>query len=364
MEVSCGHCHHIYKTKADLIAGTSQWRHSDDGSLFFLCQCAHTVQLKAGTFDWYTPEMFMSPPTQKAFQQIRGILKLPSIPATVIELQVLLEDAESPVSALASALKRAPFIAADFLQMASLRAIGTGQRIESLEHAIVFVGRKALADMASSATLGSFSFATKLYTPEEYWYDGFLCGLITEHVVKKFKITTDPGEAYLAACLCNLGKLVGAMCFPNEIDRIYASVTAPKTARPWIVAEREMKVISHEHLGEMAAVLWGLPSYVVHTTLEHHAPKRHANKNVTDLQLGEAVSFANQLTHWTKLEPFLMDEKLVDGLKQRFGFDDQALESFVEELKPIKVELDRQLKQTIYTYLKFKTDKVKVSKAG
>ena len=58
--------------------------------------------------------------------------------------------------------------------------------------------------MASSATLGSFKFATKVYTAEDFWYDGFLCGLITERITQKFKIPSQPGEAYLAACLCNL----------------------------------------------------------------------------------------------------------------------------------------------------------------
>ena len=330
----CAHCSRQYMQESDFLVDTNRWRVCDDGHLWFNCGCGSTLVIPKGKFDWYSPDMTMGADAKALFNRLPQMGDMPHIPTTVMELQQLLSDPNVSAGKLASTAKKDPLLAGNLLTIANNLKSSTGNRIESLEHAISYVGMNTLKDLAVTAALRSFKFETSSFNSEKFWDHAFLTGRIAEHLAKEFcKGYIIPDEAYLAGTLCNIGKVVMAISFPEMADSIAKDLANPKNTGPWRDIEKKNKAYDHRTLGEIGCTLWGLPPYVVEVNQSHHSPPESSKDGPV---MDDIVGLANQLAHWINLEPHRMDDDLTEAYCRKFGIPKPKLEEIADQLMSLR----------------------------
>ena len=328
----CQSCGREFNGEKDVLDHGNRWRICDRGSLWFNCECDSTLLIPKGKFDWFAPERLLRPDARSVFNTLPVLKKLPNIPAVVMELQQLLQDENATSQKMANVAKREPLIAANILKMANnFKVSGRTKNIESLEHAIAYVGLKAMNDIVITASIQSFPNTCSVFKTEQFWTEALLTGRIAEHLAREFCPNILPDEAYLAGCLCEIGKIVMSICFPDVADVITREENDPTILRPWINGEAKHGAASHRILGEIGASFWGMPEFVVTSANTHH--KMPSPGGLSHIVISEIAAFASQLTHWLSLEPTKLDRQLLLTLAKKFGFStERELETYVDKI--------------------------------
>ncbi len=333
----CDTCHRVYSKEADFLHKTSQWRVCTEGNLWFNCSCNSTLMLQKGKFSWYNPGQFLSPSTKSVFNNLATVKDFPHIPSVIIQLQGKIMDEGVDAKALANLVRVDPFLAAKILDIASnlknLRALDR-VKLRSLEHSIAYVGRKTLSELLVVASISSFKLKTKLFTMEIAWQPAVYTAVLAEALAARFNKTLRADEVYLAGCLCNIGKVVSAISFPEQTDAIYKR-TLNKVS--WRECEAEYEDIDHCILGEIGASIWGLPQYVGESARLHHEIPKNKQIGKDQATITEIVAFANLLTPWfCKTIPYSNDAEIALMAKY-FGLDERELDNVVHDLQEIKI---------------------------
>jgi len=328
----CNTCGRKYMHENDFLKETTRWRMCERGNLWFNCGCNSTNMIIKGKFPWYSPDMNMSEDAKSVFNTLPALQELPHLPTSVMELQQLIRDDKTSSSQLARVSKKDPLIASNILKIANnLKAGGNNVVIESLEHAISYIGLNSLSDIVLTASIKAFPFETKIFKSDAFWDESFLTGKIAENLSRKFTPGLIADEVYLAGALANVGKVVLAICFPLQADKIAQDCQNPKKLTSWRQGEENHNTYDHSILGEIAASFWGLPEYIMQTAAHHHKiPEEKSfseEKEITDV-----VRLANQLTHWVSLEPNKIEQNVLDGAAKAFGLSNTDLDKLAEEL--------------------------------
>ena len=97
-------------------------------------------------------------------------------------------------------------------------------------------------------------------------------------------------NAYTAALLHDIGKLLLAVCIPEKF--VKTQLASKATGRPLHEIEAEMLGITHAEAGAYLLSLWGLPYPIVEAVAYHHNPAAALEKT---FDVPTAVAVANAL---------------------------------------------------------------------
>ena len=153
---------------------------------------------------------------------------------------------------------------------------------------------------------------------------------------KKSKVA--PDSAYLGASLANLGKIVGAIVCPDQIDRILNDCNNGKVKSSWKQSEARHGFYSHEILGEIGAAMWGAPPEIIEAISCHHEERGFD-------PLSDIVRVSNQLVHWVLLRPHRMNIELLYSSLNRLGIDEKEASAISEKLTQTYTKLISNLKE-------------------
>ena len=326
----CKSCGREFRSETDFLKGTSRWRICDRGHLWFNCSCNSTQTIVKGKFDWYSPDLLMSQNAKSVFNKLPEMKKLPHLPSLVMELLQLMQDESVSAAQLAKAFRRDPILAAKVLKIANrMRPVQDGQSVESLVHAISYIGIKMVQEFVLTASMSTFTVETAVFKADAFWDESYLIGRIAERLALRFAPHIIPDEAYIAGSLCEIGKLVSALCFPKMADTLTAEEMDPWAPHGWTEGEKLHGLPSHSILGEIGASFWGLPDFVIRAVAEHHEPPILEDP---DIQLADIVGLANQLGYWIALEPTRIDQKHLELLMAKFKLTQAKIDELVNQI--------------------------------
>lgn len=329
---SCKNCGRNFMNPQDFLKDTSRWRICDEGHLWFNCNCKSTCMILKGRYPWYNPTARLSPEAQSVFNRLPQMKELPHISTFVMEVQVLLENENTSSQQLAKVAKRDPLLAAQILNVANQQAHGT--HIESLAHAISYVGLEPFKDFILLAAVSSLKLETTRFQAEKFWEHSFLVGRCAEFLNQRFKLPFTTDHVYIAGSACNIGKIVMALCMPELADRYQKDMDNLKILGSWSQAEHRHGAYQHTVLGEIGAMFWGLPESIGDAIALHHRPP--TNNRGTQAGLHELIGLANQISHWVALQPHQMDQKLFAAYCGRFGLTTTQAEKMIEEMLSLR----------------------------
>ena len=326
----CHNCGNTYANESDYLKGGSHWLLCSEGHLWFDCACGSTLMLRKGKFPWFSPTHFMSQEAKSVFNHL-GAQNIPHLSHKMMSILRLLND-KSEMSILVKAFKKEPLLASEVMSIASyMKRMREGDNtpISTISHALIYIGTKAVSHFIMMASLRLIPLPPQTIEEASFWKKSYLTGMIGEKLLPFLNIQTiSPDEAYLSCSLLNIGKLIASFCFPDITREIVVQLKKENSVERWSQIEQNWDIPNHIVLGEIGAVLWGLPSFVLEGIRFHHTPRLAESPT----QLDNVAALANQICHWILLETHHMDSVLFKKLLNLFKITEAQLFPFIHEL--------------------------------
>ncbi len=244
--------------------------------------------------------------------RVEGLRQIPTIPAV---LQPLLRYLELPpeqldVRKITEMIAQDKSLAVQCLQMANSPLFGKWQKVESLKNAIVGLGIQRVSDIAMSC--GVLNLLPKdigVINPVAFWEHSLGCALVCRHFAREISYP-DPGKAYLAGLLHDIGIVVNLWVLPAEFSAAFE--LACTEGIPLDEAEQRTLGFTHCESGRLLAEHWGLAPDLRETVSLHHSTYESAEY----AGLIALVELSDLLCRMSGLNHGYIEKREVNLLKQ------------------------------------------------
>jgi two-component system, OmpR family, copper resistance phosphate regulon response regulator CusR len=173
---------------------------------------------------------------------------------------------------------------------------GRWQKVESLRGAIVGLGFQRVSDIAMSCSVLNMMPRDSGIDPVAFWEHSLGCALVCRHIARKISYA-DPGKAYLAGLLHDIGIIVNLWVLPK--DFIEAFKVASSEGIPLHEAEQRVLGFTHCESGQLLAERWELAPDLAEVVSLHHKPSESLNHSglVALVELGDTLCRMSGLNH-------------------------------------------------------------------
>jgi HD-like signal output (HDOD) protein len=243
----------------------------------------------------------MTTQTQKAslLSRIDGLHQIPTIPAVLAPLLRYLQQPteQLDVQKITDMIGQDKSLAAQCLQMANSPLFGRWQKIDSLKGAIVGLGMQRISDIVMSCSV--LNMAPKEsggIDPVAFWEHSLGCALVCRHFARKISYP-DPGKAYLAGLLHDIGIIVNLWMLPAEFHDAFEA--ARDQGIPLDEAEFSKLGFTHCDSGRLLARKWDLAPDLHDVVSLHHSSyesSEHAGL-IALVQLSDLLCRMSGLNH-------------------------------------------------------------------
>jgi putative nucleotidyltransferase with HDIG domain len=235
---------------------------------------------------------------------------------------------------LAAEIGKDQVISAKTLRLCNSVMFAGRNKIESLEHALIFLGLKLLVKLVISSSVDDFFSQTG---------QGYsLCkGGLFHHAVgtaiiaeKLAKVTgkVNPGLAYTAGLLHDIGKVVLDQYIASAYPLFYRNLFDEENS--FLESEKHILGIDHTLVGSELARKWSFPESLIDAIRHHHAPEQASQHH----ELIHIVYLADLIMSrfHSGLELERLDTETLSARLAAVGF---TLEQFphIVDLIPVKV---------------------------
>jgi HD-like signal output (HDOD) protein len=243
----------------------------------------------------------MTAKTAKAvlFSRIEGLHHIPTIPAVLAPLLRYLEQPieDLDVQKVIDLIAQDKSLAAQCLQMANSPLFGRYQKVDSLKAAIVSLGFQRVSDIAMSC--GILNMTPKDGSgidPVVFWEHSLGCALVCRHFARTISYR-DPGKAYLAGLLHDIGIIVNLWMLPKEFCAAFEK--ARTEGIPLHEAEHSVLGFTHCDSGRLLANRWELGPDLCEVVSLHHTPQEsHEHAGLVALvELSDLLCRMSGLNH-------------------------------------------------------------------
>ncbi|MBZ5679065.1 MAG: HDOD domain-containing protein [Acidobacteriia bacterium] len=209
---------------------------------------------------------------QTLIRKLEELHQIPTIPAV---LAPLLRYLQQPVEQLnvhkvTDMIAQDKSLAVQCLQMANSPLFGRWQKVESLRGAVVSLGFQRVSDIAMSCGVLNMMPREGGMDPVAFWEHSLGCALVCRHFARKISFG-DPGKAYLAGLLHDLGIIVNLWVLPKEFQAAFELAKAE--AIPLHEAEERVLGFTHCESGKLLAERWDLSPELADVVALHHSPQ-------------------------------------------------------------------------------------------
>lgn len=256
------------------------------------------------------------------------------IPQVALKVLRIINDEFYEIRSVTEEIRKDQVISARALQLCNSVMFARRKKIESLDHAMVMLGKHLLVKFVISASLNNF------FNQSGMGYS--LCkGGIYHHAVgtaviaeKLAEITgkVKPSLAYTAGLLHDIGKVVLDQYIHSGFPLFYRELN--EGGKNFSEVEKQVLGTDHSEVGAQLAQNWSLPDSLVETIRHHHTPE-DARQHVALVHIVYLADLLMSRFH-TGLE---LERLNTDALAARLGAIGLAISGFPALIDhiPIKV---------------------------
>jgi len=235
---------------------------------------------------------------------LAGDNELGALPQVVMRVIDLTADPKATPADLERIIGMDQALAARLLTLANSSYYGLPCRISSLREAVVFLGFKAVRNMAMTITTFNLFLGrsdTESLARRAVWrhsVDTAQCArAITGLLPPLLQEQIGVDQAYTVALLHDIGK----MALDHSRHTLFAAIVTMAEAKHLRYSQVEAQALPFHHgeVGAALAALWNLPPVICEAILFHHAP-RAAELNP---RLAATVYLANEIVHFLQDTP-------------------------------------------------------------
>jgi len=201
---------------------------------------------------------------------IKNMGDLPTIPSVFVTVNKMLSDPHTSAFDVGQVVSSDQVIASKILKLANSAFYGFAGRVNTVPHAIAILGFNATKNVV--LTTGVLS-SLKLKEPIEgfnlaaFWKHSAAVGAMARLAAEEFYAQRKE-EAFVAGILHDIGKLILAICSPEDFARCMD--IAAKKGCLFSEAENEVLGICHTDIAAWINRRWNLPREIAAVMINHH----------------------------------------------------------------------------------------------
>jgi len=229
--------------------------------------------------------------TMMETETLKAIDGVQPIPQVALKILRLMGDADFDVTQVAEEVRQDQVISALTLKICNSAIFARQRRIDSLDHALVYLGRDLFLKLVITATISD------LYENDQAGYSLCKGGLFhhavgTATIAEKVADVTglvEPALAYTGGLLHDIGKVVLDQHVATAFPLFYRQTQDQGTS--FMATEKEMFGLTHCETGLRLAQNWAFPDSLSAVIAHHHYPEAAAEHG----QLAHIVYLADLL---------------------------------------------------------------------
>jgi HD-like signal output (HDOD) protein len=262
-------------------------------------------------------------------------VRLPSLPVVGLKILEMLKDDDFSVDELSAIILTDPALSARILKMANSALYSHIPHVDSIERAVTLLGARTLKNMALSfVVIGELQGDDpRGFDYEYFWKKSVTAAVAAEMLSHAVNKRSD--DIYVSALLMNIGKVIMYICEPDD----YTEVLDEKRITGAAIGELEKRVFGFDHQNVGGDILkqWNIPESVYIPISFHHDIDKCPSEYFKSAEILETASAVSSLYSVDKsIDRFA---SLYDMLKDRFGFDKERVNEFVDDVAVKTVEI-------------------------
>jgi HD-like signal output (HDOD) protein len=180
-------------------------------------------------------------------RRIDACPKLASLQSINRSLNELVRSDTSLNSQIAAVIRRDPSLAARILRLVNSVYFGLSARINNIEEAVFFLGLRQIRELSIATPVLEEMEHLQSKTPNlpwrSLWSHSIATAILTREILGSTSFNVDDDTDYLIGLLHNIGKIVMAYSFPEELQMVMAM----SAATPEEVCHFERAIIGWDH---------------------------------------------------------------------------------------------------------------------
>lgn len=174
--------------------------------------------------------------------------KLASLQSINLALSALVKSEQSLNAQIAEVIRRDPSLSARLLRMVNSVYFGLSTHVNNIEEAVFFLGLRQIRELSmATPVIDEIEELQKTTSPglpwKALWSHSIATAILTREILAATSLQIDDDTDYLVGLLHNVGKVVMAHAFPEQLRLL---VAMPATD-PADFVRRELEVIGWDH---------------------------------------------------------------------------------------------------------------------
>jgi HD-like signal output (HDOD) protein len=209
-------------------------------------------------------------------------------------LSELVRSEQSLNSQIAEVIRRDPSLSARLLRMVNSVYFGLSTRVNNIEEAVFFLGLRQIRELSMATPvieeLEQLQQSTAASLPwKDLWTHSIATAILTREILASTPMHVDDDTDYLIGLLHNVGKVVMAYAFPDQLRTLMATTAADPTE--FCRLERELIGWDHGQIGAHYIARHQLSEEIVFAVSYHNDPARAPRHKI----FAAAVQIADHL---------------------------------------------------------------------
>jgi HD-like signal output (HDOD) protein len=265
-------------------------------------------------------------PEAEIRRRIEATPKLASLQSINQALSALIRSDSSLNSQIAEIIRKDPSLSTRILRMVNSVYFGLSARLNNIEEAVFFLGLRQIRELSLATPVIEEMEGFKLNASlpwKELWKHSIGTAILTREIIASTPLRVDDDTDYLVGLLHNIGKVVMAYAFPNELVELMSR----RAATPAELCAHEREVIGWDHaqIGAYYLECHRLADEIV-MAVRYHADPEAAPRHrlfAAALQVGDSLVRFSGIHGGFELLPPVANESWLelDGWKILYGAD-------------------------------------------
>lgn len=210
-------------------------------------------------------------------RRINACPKLASLQSINRALGDLVRSEGSLNSQIAEVIRRDPSLSARLLRMVNSVYFGLSARVNNIEEAVFFLGLRQIRELSMATPvieeLEQLQHNTSATLPwKDLWTHSIGTAILTREILASTTLHIDDDTDYLIGLLHNVGKVVMAYAFPDELRTLMATPAATPT--DYTLLERQLIGWDHAKIGAHYIERHHLAEEIIIAVHYHNDPDR------------------------------------------------------------------------------------------
>lgn len=204
---------------------------------------------------------------------INSMDTLQPIPQVALKILRLINEDNYDVTVLTEEMRKDQILSALTIKLCNSVYVSSLKKIESMDHALVYLGQKKLVKFVLSATIKSFFDQAGMgysLCKGGIYHHAVGTALIAEEIARTTK-KAEPALAYTGGLLHDIGKVVLDQHIQAGSPLFYRQLS--EEGKDSSEVEKTVFGLDHQEVGTILAGQWSFPTSLIEVVKHHHQPE-------------------------------------------------------------------------------------------